>query len=129
MRKNSKFCCVEVQDHIGWGWHQCTRPRGHGPDGSYCKQHDPKVVRARQEASRAKHNTEWQKRRVELAGQRFLDVLLQIADGHSDPRALAADAVKDYHNGVERPLLSVEQLDENAFAEAMSALKEHDNDQ
>lgn len=32
-------CCARV-----WGgWHesQCSRKNGHGPDGAYCKQHDP----------------------------------------------------------------------------------------
>jgi hypothetical protein len=33
--------CVETVEDVGrfsWG-HQCTRPRGHGKDGLYCKVH------------------------------------------------------------------------------------------
>jgi hypothetical protein len=29
--------CIEEVD--GWIPHQCSRKRGHGPDGLYCKQH------------------------------------------------------------------------------------------
>ena len=33
-------CCIsEVSDHTGWHTYQCSRKRGHGPDGLYCKQH------------------------------------------------------------------------------------------
>ncbi len=33
---------------------QCRRKRGHGEDGLYCKQHDPKSVAARREESSKK---------------------------------------------------------------------------
>ena len=32
--------CVEsVRDFTGWHYFQCSRKRGYGPDGLYCKQH------------------------------------------------------------------------------------------
>lgn len=36
-------CVEEVSSPGRWiGWHQCTRKRGHGPGGLYCKQHATK---------------------------------------------------------------------------------------
>lgn len=38
--EDTSRCIEEVwpRNH-GWVPHQCQRPRGHGPDGLYCKQH------------------------------------------------------------------------------------------
>ncbi len=46
-------CVAEVRD----GWHscQCSRPRGHGPDQEYCRQHDPDR-KAAKESKRAQAN-------------------------------------------------------------------------
>lgn len=45
-------CCESVASGRG-SWHssQCSKPNGHGPDGAYCKIHDPEAVKARQEKS------------------------------------------------------------------------------
>jgi hypothetical protein len=43
-------CIGEVQLAGGFRFGQCTRKRGHGPDGLWCKQHDPEVVAARDRA-------------------------------------------------------------------------------
>lgn len=33
-------CCIEsVVDYSGWHTYQCSRKRGYGPNGDYCKQH------------------------------------------------------------------------------------------
>jgi hypothetical protein len=32
-------CIEEVWPIGGWNPYQCSRKRGHGPDGLYCKQH------------------------------------------------------------------------------------------
>ncbi len=32
-------CIEEIWGHVGWIPHQCSRKRGHGPDGLHCKQH------------------------------------------------------------------------------------------
>lgn len=34
--------CVEAV-WVGWHERQCTRKRGHGPNGEYCKQHAKKI--------------------------------------------------------------------------------------
>lgn len=46
-RPEDPACCIEeVWPHDGWIPHQCSRKRGHGPDGLYCKQHAKKIVEA-----------------------------------------------------------------------------------
>ncbi len=37
IREDVTRCVAEVSD--GWIFRQCTRKRGHGPGGLYCKQH------------------------------------------------------------------------------------------
>jgi len=37
-RENPTWCIVQV-DSRTYGLGQCTRRRGHGPDGLYCKRH------------------------------------------------------------------------------------------
>ena len=32
-------CIEKVQDSTGWHFYQCSRKRGYGKDGEYCKQH------------------------------------------------------------------------------------------
>jgi len=40
-------CIEQVWPSDGtWIPHQCSRKRGHGPDGLYCKQHAKKAVEA-----------------------------------------------------------------------------------
>lgn len=39
MAENIVQCAVEVWDDSGWHSYQCSRRRGHGPDGLYCSQH------------------------------------------------------------------------------------------
>ena len=93
-------CCEEVWSNERWPRAtQCSRKRGHGPDGAYCKQHDPEAVKARQAASDAKYNAEFNKRRYELHGRKFFDVLKVIADGHNDPRTLARETIDEFMKG------------------------------
>lgn len=42
--ENPIQCIKEVWPSGSYGWvpHQCSRKRGHGPDGLYCKQHAKK---------------------------------------------------------------------------------------
>lgn len=43
---------------------QCSRPRGHGRDGLYCKQHDPENIAKRDAAQRKKYDEGWIKKRA-----------------------------------------------------------------
>ena len=38
-REDVTRCISEVSDGTHWHFLQCSRKRGHGPDGLYCKQH------------------------------------------------------------------------------------------
>jgi len=59
-RREDPARCVEQVHEPGRGFHvhQCNRKRGHGPDGLFCKQHDPAAVKARQEKRQAKRDAE-----------------------------------------------------------------------
>lgn len=37
--ENTEYCRAEACDVSGWHPHQCSRKRGHGPNGEFCKQH------------------------------------------------------------------------------------------
>lgn len=99
---NFERCCKTVWSKLG-GWtvpSQCAKPRGHGPDGAYCKSHDPAVVAARKaKADRAERERRL-KNTLEWSGPRFARALLLIADGHNDPRTLARAAL----DGIEADL-------------------------
>lgn len=41
--ENTTRCIAEVAPECGWTHHQCSRKRGHGPNGLYCKQHGKKA--------------------------------------------------------------------------------------
>lgn len=93
-------CCATVSSHERWSrCYQCKKPRGHGPDGAYCKQHDPDAVKARRDASEARWNESWKKRRYEIHGHAFFDALVKIADGHNDPRSLARQTIDEFKKG------------------------------
>ena len=53
--EDKTLCIMEVSDHEYRcpSYHQCSRKRGHGPGGEYCKIHDPAAVKARDDKRRA----------------------------------------------------------------------------
>jgi len=99
-----KRCCEEVSDYsTGWPrYHQCSKPRGHGPGLAYCKIHDPAAKKAREEKSQRKHDIESNKWRTERFSSRFLAVLRQIAEGHNDPRTIAKEVIAEYESGLKK---------------------------
>lgn len=90
-------CAGSVSTKDGWGYSQCSRKRGHGPEQAYCKQHDPDAVKAKREARAAKWREEYdakaKAREAERAatqlGKDAIAALQAIADGYNDPRGLA----------------------------------------
>lgn len=100
-RPDYKLCCEQVTSYeTRWPrLHQCQRKRGFGPEQAYCKQHDPEVVKARQEASNKRYQEKWNERRYELYGKQFFDVLQQIANGHNDARGLAQQTIAKFKEG------------------------------
>lgn len=93
-------CCETVHRQGDWISTQCNRKRGYGPDKAYCKQHDPEAVKARREASEAKYNAEFNKRRYEWYGKTFFVALEQIANGHNAPRTLAREMIDEFMKGM-----------------------------
>lgn len=93
-------CCEGVWSKERWPrQYQCTRKRGHGPDGAYCKLHDPEAAKARQKASDARWAEKWNKDRYQFYGRTFFDALLKIAEGHNDARGLAQEIIADFKAG------------------------------
>lgn len=93
------WCVAVVYNKWHPNGHQCNKKRGHGPDGAYCKQHDP-IARDLAEKQRlAKFHKQMDeiraKRRAEEAVAKAIKL---IAEGHNNPRALAQWAL-DGGNG------------------------------
>ena len=91
-------CAEEIfRDHHYW---QCPRKRGYGPEGAYCKQHDPESVAKKRAEREAKWEAEWaesQRKHARNAFKlRFEKALREIAAGHNDPRLLAAELLSEY---------------------------------
>ena len=64
---DSTRCFVDVpwREIRGPNWSQCQRKWKVEVEGiRYCTQHDPKNVKAREDASRAKYDKEWDKQRL-----------------------------------------------------------------
>jgi hypothetical protein len=93
---NFSLCCEKVYHEHLRRFFQCSRKRGHGPDGEYCRTHNPQNVAARKKASSEKYAREMKLKRIEWAGPKFLAMLRLIAEGHNDARGLAAEAIKDF---------------------------------
>lgn len=90
---NLTRCCASVWKDA-WHHGQCGRPRGHGPDGEYCKQHDPAAVEARRKDREETYRIKILRANKPIADMlRYRDALHAIAAGHNDPRSLAAEAL------------------------------------
>jgi hypothetical protein len=83
-------CCESVMPNGEWRSRQCSKSNGHGPDGAYCKTHDPEERKRRDAVSAYnfhKKNYEHRIRYLYQADQ----VIRAIAEGHNDPRALCQE--------------------------------------
>jgi hypothetical protein len=83
---------------------QCRRKNGHGPEGAWCKQHDPQASAAKKQASAAKkaaRHAAWKReldqkaRDVEFASE-SKNAIRAIAEGHNDPMTLAREILARY---------------------------------
>lgn len=62
VKEDPTKCIAEVcGDRWYFSYHQCTRKRGHGKDGLYCKIHDPE----RKKEKEAEKERQWEKERKE----------------------------------------------------------------
>jgi hypothetical protein len=96
-----KRCCASVfNNHRS---HQCSKKNGHGPDGAYCKTHDPEAVARREAESRYNYHKRYYDDTVR--GLRGADKVLKlIAEGHNDPRALAQEWLDNMGDKLVKPM-------------------------
>lgn len=69
---------------------QCTRKPGFGPDGLYCKQHDPAEIARRRKASMDKYNAKMKRERPQWYAGEML-ALLKEAPELEDVQAVRID--------------------------------------
>lgn len=93
-------CCASVYGGH-FRSHQCTRKRGYGPDKAYCKQHDPIARKAKDDARMQKWmsemNEKQERAKYEANAKTFYNALVQIAEGHNEPSALAIELIAEFH--------------------------------
>lgn len=95
-----KLCCFEVfPSGRGGIWHQCNKKRGFGPDGAYCKIHDPDYVEMKRKKEHKEYVLKTNKQRYQWHGKNFFDALEVIANGHNDPRSLAVEVIDKFKSG------------------------------
>ena len=77
-----------------FGSEQCSRKPGHGPEGAWCKTHEPIAEKARYVAKVAKWDAEHTMRRALSDATAALEpALRRIAEGHNDPRELSREVI------------------------------------
>jgi hypothetical protein len=93
---NYSRCCADVADGgRSVLSHQCCNKNGHGPDGAYCKTHDPVSVAKRQMESSKRYYDSVRKSCIGSMGK-AISALISIEKGHNDPRALAKEILDEY---------------------------------
>lgn len=108
LRANGKpRCCTGVPNNPGMGFHQCDNTGVEQTDlGWFCKVHGPSAVKAkadRQAAARKAEDDKWAeraaKREREIAKNLEFEAALEmIANGHNDPRSLAASVLEKFRS-------------------------------
>lgn len=118
---NLNFCRVSIYDGTSRNFCQCSRKAMifrcvEGQDVGFCRQHDPEVVavrnaarnaawKAESDARNARYDRERREREAVAACRGAMQL---IADGHNDPRALAAETLALFPN----PAKATERLEE-----------------
>lgn len=76
-------CCAERVCGSGRGDmpHQCTKKPGFGPDGIFCKQHDPEYVAKKDAERNAKDNARWKAERPNMYGKQLFALLKESQAG------------------------------------------------
>lgn len=87
-------CCVEVYSGHSLISSQCSRKNGHGPEGAYCKQHDPAAVEHRRIVGEYNYRLENHNRTMKRLAS-VLPVIKAIAEGHNDPRSLCQEWLEE----------------------------------
>lgn len=97
-REDKTKCVVEVMRYVGrWpSSGQCARKRGFGPEGLYCRQHDPKVVAEKEKIQWDKYEQDRKKRMLQFLGPAAVEVLRKIASGCNDARGAAIEFLEEH---------------------------------
>jgi len=72
---------------LGRYMRQCTNLNGYGPEGAWCRQHNPIAVEEKWKAKNAEWDAKFARERLlsNLKAERA-SIIEQIAAGHNDPR-------------------------------------------
>lgn len=78
---------------------QCSRKHGHGPQGAWCKTHDPVAREEKRMTRLAAERAKWARDAAirALRSERD-DIIRKIAEGHDNPRELCADWLKRWRD-------------------------------
>lgn len=100
-------CAAEVSDPTMFAsYHQCTRKARYDPDENgkptTCKIHSEAAIAARRTKQDAAYQADSLRHSYQLYGKSFFDALQEIADGHNDPRSLAAEKIKEFQDRMNR---------------------------
>ena len=71
--KDIKRCVTSI--YTGYCIHQCSRKRGYGPDGLYCKQHDPIRIAEKEKQKNEQYKRRQKKWAEEDKRKRLIDEL------------------------------------------------------
>lgn len=92
-----KRCAEPVRTKERWSReHQCERKPGYGPDGLYCRQHDPDAVKRRDEERNKKYREQTERERPKWYATEMLEIIRKIAEGHNDPAALCRAFIRKF---------------------------------
>ena len=116
-----KCCRASVYEGVSRNFYQCSRKATifrcvEGRDVGFCRQHDPEAVAARNAARNAAWKAEsdartarfYREKREREAVAACREAMQLIADGHNDPRTLAAETLALFPN----PAKVTERLEE-----------------
>ena len=108
MSEQQKMCAQKIFDGMSFRGRHCSRcaTKSYTNDAGtvlwYCGTHHPDAARERREKANRKHEAQWAQRTATLKAAKIRQDALEacktaienIAAGHNDPRALAAETLK-----------------------------------
>lgn len=73
-REEDKTRCIK-EVYSKFNNYQCCRKRGHGPNGLYCKQHNPITIKAKEDAEETKYQAQRKRNQESYDRSQFLEEL------------------------------------------------------
>lgn len=78
---NPKKCAGNCYDNHTRLFSQCRNSPGFGPDGIFCKKHDPDYIAKKQAERNAKDEAKWKASRPSVYGKALFDLLKESQAG------------------------------------------------